>query len=94
MLGKNSWEKTAKHLMVAIEFTTRGQSPMRASICFTAITVVLLNKIKEVVNPYFKKKFENFIKTYSIPPKTLIYSIFKIHSYFLKNLKIPPKTAN
>ena len=49
---------------------------------------------KEVVNPYFKKKFENFIKTYSIPPKTLIYSIFKIHSYFLKNLKIPPKTAN
>lgn len=50
--------------------------------------------VKEVVNPYFKKKFENFIKTYSIPPKTLIYSIFKIHSYFLKNLKIPPKTAN
>ena len=50
--------------------------------------------IKEVVNPYFKKKFENFIKTYSIPPKTLIYSIFKIHSYFLKNLKIPPKMAN
>ena len=53
-----------------------------------------LLKVKEVVNPYFKKKFENFIKTYSIPPKTLIYSIFKIHSYFLKNLKIPPKTAN
>ena len=34
-------------LVVAIEFTTRGQSPMRASICFAAITVVLLNKIKE-----------------------------------------------
>ena len=33
--------------MVAIEFTTRGQSPMRASICFAAITVVLLNKLKE-----------------------------------------------
>ena len=47
MLGKNSWEKTAKRLMVAIEFTTRGQSPMRVSICFAAITVVLLNKIKE-----------------------------------------------
>ena len=47
MLGKNSWEKTAKRLMVTIEFTTRGQSPMRASICFAAITAVLLNKIKE-----------------------------------------------
>ena len=47
MLGKNSWEKTAMRLMVAIGFTTRGQSPMRASICFAAITVVLLNKIKE-----------------------------------------------
>ena len=47
MLGKNSWEKTAKRRMVAIEFTTRGQSPMRASICFAAITVVLLNKLKE-----------------------------------------------
>ena len=47
MLGKNSWEKTAKRLMVAIEFTTRGQSPMRASICFASITVVLSNKIKE-----------------------------------------------
>ena len=47
MLGKNSWEKTAKRLMVAIEFTTRGQSPMRASICFASITVVLSIKIKE-----------------------------------------------
>lgn len=47
MLGKNSWEKTPKRLMVAVEFTTHGQSPMRASICFAAIIVVLLNKLKE-----------------------------------------------
>ena len=60
MLGKNSWEKTAKRLMVAIEFTTRGQSPMRASICFAAITVVLLNKIKEKIQFEYGKGKHSF----------------------------------
>ena len=39
--------KRLRASLVAIEFTTRGQSPMRASICFASITEVLLNKIKE-----------------------------------------------
>ena len=60
MLGKNAWEKTAKRIMVAIEFTTRGQSPMRASICFAAITVVLLNKIKEKIQFDYGKGKHSF----------------------------------
>ena len=54
----------------------------------------IINEFKEVANPYFEKKFENFINATFRTPKTLIYSIFIVYSYFLKNLKIPPKTAN
>ena len=46
-LGKILGRKRLSASMVAIEFATRDQSPMRVSICFAAITVVLLNKIKE-----------------------------------------------
>ena len=44
--------------LVAIEFTTPGQSPMRASICFASITVVLSKKIKEKIHfEYVKGKY-------------------------------------
>ena len=36
------WEKRRMSPLVATEFTTRGQSPMQASIYFASITVVLL----------------------------------------------------
>ena len=40
MLG----EKRRKSPLVATEFTTRGYSQMRVSICFASITVVLFKK--------------------------------------------------
>ena len=46
-LGNILGRKQLSAFLVAIEFTTCGQSPMRASICFASITVVLSNKIKE-----------------------------------------------
>ena len=45
-LGKILGRKRLRVSLVAIEFNTRGQPPMRASIFFASITVVLLNKNK------------------------------------------------
>ena len=62
--------KRLRASLVAIEFTTRGQSPMRASICFASITEVLLNKIKKKIHfEYVKGKhsfqFEVKVKKYN-----------------------------
>lgn len=40
-------EKRRKSPLVTTEFTTRGYSQMRVSICFASLTVVLFKKIKE-----------------------------------------------
>ena len=45
--------------LVATEFTTRGQSPMQASIYFASITVVLL-KIKENLHFEYVKGKHSF----------------------------------
>ena len=40
-LEKNFWEKWRMSPLVATEVTKHDQSPMRASICFASIRVVL-----------------------------------------------------
>ena len=42
MFGNIFGKKRRMSPLVATEFTTRGQSPMQASIYFASITVVLL----------------------------------------------------
>ena len=53
-------EKRRKSPLVATEFTTRGYSQMRASICFASITVVLFKKIKEKTHFEYVKGKHSF----------------------------------
>ena len=69
MFGKNAWEKTEKVAFGRDWITARGQSPMRASICFAPIRVVLL-KIKErihfeYVNVKHSYQFEAKVKKHN-----------------------------